>query len=247
MSDVQQRIEAMAGIGVAAGRAFRTELAAGLRAAAAQGPIAQPIGIRALLEWAFRAEKVRLEFADRIRAGGRSFTGVGIEYLMMTRGATGCRIDGGGVSYPHDDAEIVADAVIGLRRRDLALWVAELARVGCAPDPMIGVRTRCVPVGWQRNQHRATAQTVDAREIDPVGGQPAPRRNRKGVVVCDVRRCCPIRYEPGAGRIAQARRAYLDWHGALHDLRDVLQGCGLLSMWRVTDELPPRTPWRKNV
>ncbi|MBU2360411.1 MAG: hypothetical protein KKB02_16030, partial [Alphaproteobacteria bacterium] len=72
---------------------------------------AKDIGIWPLLVWAFRTECAQLDLG-----GGRDQLGHGYGYASMTsiiaqHEQLGCRIDGGGRSDPHPDADLVAAAV----------------------------------------------------------------------------------------------------------------------------------------
>ncbi|MCZ4351545.1 hypothetical protein O4H61_03365 [Roseovarius aestuarii] len=200
------------------------------------------VGIHALINWAFSREFAQLDWGDVVSQLNGARAAVGVEYVMMQRGATGARIDGGGRSWPADDAQVVADAVAHLPLthggRAMALQIAELARVGAVPDAMVGARPRFRPVAWHRNQNGMRAATEEC-------GPPIARRNRKGVLVHDKVLVCPLCIEPQPNQIAHARRNYLQWWGALLELRLVLDRQGLLSVHRLTEAMPPRTPWSK--
>lgn len=214
-------------------------------------PIKREIGILGLLEWAFQRECAELDFGDIDRLGAQPRVGVGIEYILMQRGPAGARIDGGGRSWPHDDAELVADAVAHLPithgGRAMAVQIAQLARSGGRPDAMVGARVTARPKGWNTNRHGMRPAIADAAKLGPYGWCAQPRRNRKGIVVHDRVSYTPIVFAPMPDQIARARRNYLLWWGALLDIRQSLEETGLLSAHYLTDAMPPLTPWRKSV
>lgn len=193
-----------------------------------------------LLEWAFRVECAEIETDPFAQIGGTAMPGVGTEYLMMQRAALGCvAIDTSrGRSRPHDDAEVVAAVVEALPAAhggiSMAIHVASLARAGRTPDWMKGAVTRVVPQDWRTNRsgrHPATAVCGEAFTM------------RAGRSVRHVVRYTPVTYTPTASQIASARRAYLDWWGALLDIQYRLL-CADLVAHDVTRVMPPLTPWR---
>lgn len=215
----------------------------------ARAPIKRRIDILGLIEWAFQCECAELDFGDIDRLGAEARCGIGIEYLMMQRGPAGVRIDGGGRSWPHDDADLVADAVAHLPLthggRAMAVQIAELARAGARPDAMVGARVTARPEDWHANQNGMRPATADAAELGPYGWRAQPRRNRKGVIVHDRVPYTPIVFSPTPDQIGRARRNYLQWWGALLEVRQGLVISGLLATHELTDAMPPMTPWRK--
>lgn len=211
-------------------------------------PAKRSISILGLIEWAFQRECAQLDFDDIERLGGQALPGVGAEYVMMQRGATGARIDGGGRSWPHDDADLVADAVAHLPvthgGRGMAVQIAQLARSGARPDAMVGARVTARPEDWRANQNGMRPATADAAELGPYGWRAQPRRNRKGVIVHDRVPYTPISFAPMPDQIGRARRNYLMWWGALLDVRQSLDIAGLLIAHVLTDAMPPMTPWQ---
>ncbi|MCG7520858.1 hypothetical protein [Ruegeria sp. Ofav3-42] len=205
------------------------------------------VGIKALLEWAFQRELASLDF-DEIGNAAGYVVGVDPIYQLMQQAALGCRVQGGGRSEPHHDAEIVASTVAALPDycggRRMALLIAELARAGQVPDWMPDAQPRYYPAETHTNRHGTKAKTEDAAKLGGTGWAAQPRRNRKGVVVYDTVKYCPCVVRPTAVAVACSRRAYLAWYGALLDLRAALQISHLTS-FVVTDEMPPRTPWKK--
>lgn len=191
-----------------------------------------------MLEWAFAREKVQLRPETELQPEGHR-PGISTIWVMMQRGDLGCKIDGGGVSHPHEDAEVVAAVLAnlpeGLGGFRMALQIAELARLGAMPDAMVQARPRCVPVAWRNTSHGLRAETA---VVDVI------KHRHRGRVVERVVTCCPVTYTPSAAQIARARRAWLDWYGALHDVRCSLQACGMLRRHVVTDAMPPLEPWK---
>ena len=207
--------------------------------AAAMGRVRREISIQRLLEWAFADECAQVDFED---AGtlAQGYGAVGNAYRMAQRGVLGCRIDGGGASYPDPDADLVASAVATLPQgcggRRMAVWIAELSRARMVPDAFVGVEPRCEPKGWHVNRfaRRAITESLGV-EMDTSGLR--PRRH-------DVR-ICPVVYRPDGSQVAAARRNYLLWWSALSELRMTFQINANLSRWIVADGMPPMTPWKK--
>ena len=197
----------------------------------------RPIAVRALLEWAFGAERASVEF-DEIGAGPR---GIDTVWLLMQRGQLGCKVDGGrygGGAQSADDAEIVASVVSSLPvthgGRGMALRIAEFARAGLEPECYVDAVPRVIPWDWRRNKHGMFAVTVPVRDLGCAGSEMFAVRDS---------RVCPVRVVPTAQQIGAARRFYLDWLGALLHIGSELRRIGLRD-WEVTQELPPMAPWR---
>lgn len=206
-----------------------------------RGRVRREISIQSLLEWAFADECASIDFEDEGTLA-QGYGAVGNAYLMAQRGVLGCRIDGGGTSYPDADADLVASAVAvlpeGCGGRRMAVWIAELARTRAVPDAFVGVRPRCEPRGWHINPHGRRAETDSLGiEIDTSG--PRPRRH-------DVR-VCPVVYRPDGAQVAQARRNYLQWYSALTELRSTFEIHNNLSRWAINSCMPPMMPWKKTV
>ena len=220
---------------------------------ARQGAVAcrRVMPVRALVEWAFATECARLTDHGVMGALGQGLPRHGIEHVMMQRGAAGARIDGGGVSYPAHDADVVADVVSSLPvahgGRAMAMQIAELARACRVPDSMVNAQLRVIPRAWQENQHGRRGATSDAAELGPEGFRPVPRRNKKGVLVTDRVRYTPVIVIPTPRQIAAARRNYLRWWEALLWIRKELEINGLLTSHSVTGAMPAMTPWKKSV
>lgn len=201
----------------------------------------RPVSILDLLEWAFQREKVQLDFSEAGAIGLACRPTVSSSYLVARHAELGCRVDGGGYSLCHPDADIVADALVQLPDRvggvRMAIWLAELARAGAKPDWGKDDRARCEPVEWRRSKHGDHARV---REID------VARHVHRGRVVQTRVMLCPVRYMNTADDVARSRRDYLRWWGALLELRSCLQIGAPLSAYVLTGEMPPRAPWKKN-
>ncbi|NVK57313.1 MAG: hypothetical protein HWE26_17050 [Alteromonadaceae bacterium] len=195
----------------------------------------QQVTILQLLEWAFQRELVSLDF-DPIE---RMVPDFGMEYVMIERARLGCRVDGGGRSDPHPDADAVADALVALPvargGRRMALTIAELARAGQVPDWGQGAEPRCRPVGWRQTRHGKFAKTESAGSATYI--------SRGRTRTFDMR-YCPVTIYNGAREIAAKRRAYLLWWSALMELRDTFRIYGGLSAHLVLAAMPPKAPWR---
>ena len=207
------------------------------------------VSIRGLLEWAFQRELASLDFNEVQSSSGWLPSSVSMEYRMMEQAKLGCRVDGGGRSDPHPDADIVVSALAALPQalggRRTAMWIAELARAGREPDWMPDARPRLVPGDTHTNRHGTFARTEDAAGLGAAGWPRQPRRNRKGVVVYDRVLFCPARWYPTGSQIAAARRAYLQWWSVLLELRNTFQIHNNLSAHVVTDDMPVMSPWKK--
>ena len=198
------------------------------------------LGVQAILEWAFRVEKARLELPPPKNAEEES-SGFGMEYVLIQRAQLGCQIDGGRYkigSYTHVDAEVVAatlaslpDALGGLR---MAIRVAELARAGMTPNWMPNAVPRCVPVETRRNQHGERAVT------EVVGVERVQYRGRWRTVEVLA---CPVTWSPHPQQIESARQAYIDWWQALGWVREGLIEGGMLRDFEVTEGMPRVRPW----
>lgn len=196
-------------------------------------PVKREMSIRAALEWAFSIELVSVDF-DAIHEGPG---GVDTIWRLMQRGRLGCKVDGGGRTLQHDDAEVIASFVGSLGPefggRGMAVQIAQLARCRLVPDWMPGAVPRCVPVEVVQNPHGTFSRTV------VVGQAEVQRRGRKRKV--DVL-ACPVHFQPTAAKIASVRRAYTEWWCALLELRVGLAHAGLRTL-SITQQMPPRAPW----
>lgn len=205
------------------------------------GKVKRILGVQQLLEWAFGVEKAQIE-TDPVKAiGGVGLPHVGVEYLLMERMQLGgVRIDTSiGRSLPHEDAEVVAAVLQNLPSArgglSMAIHIAGLARAGLTPDWMPDARTKVVPVAWRETKHGRFAQT---EVVDLI------KYHHRGRVVKREVRACPVTYSPSAAKIAAARRGYLDWWGALRDLRCDLKSC-VFRNHDLSDVMPPMKPWER--
>lgn len=204
-------------------------------------PRVRPLGVCALLEWAFAAECAQLDFDEVGSSSGGQRRGVSMEAVLMERAILGgVRIDTSvGCSVPADDAEIIASIVSALPvacgGRPMAIRVAELARAARTPDWMDGAAPRVEPARWRKSPsgYRAAQAEGDAWTY----------RSRRGWVTVHAM-CCPVVISPTARQIAAARRAYLDWWGALLDIQSRLRSAGL-TRHVVTPDMPPMRPWHE--
>ena len=193
------------------------------------------MGVQQALEWAFATEKAQVDFDQY---GAHQFDRVGIDPLWraMRLAEIGCAVDGGGSSDPHADATIIAGAVETCLPRPMALTVVELARAR-RPHPWEADATRrIVPHGWHMQDDGTW--TAETRRLDEV-----TFTDRKSRVKRYRPELCPIRYAGGAEAIGRARRAYLDWYGALLELATHLRRPGALLTIEISGEMPPLSPW----
>ena len=202
--------------------------------------VKRALGVQAALEWAFRVEKAQMELPvpkDVIEEG----FGFGLEYVLMQRGALGCKVDGGKHkmgSYTHPDAEVIAATVAGIPHSlggiRMAISVAEMARAGITPDWMPGVVPRCVPVEIKRNRHgdRAVSVVVGTEKVLVSG-------KWRTIEV----RACPVTWRPHPEQITSARRGYEDWWQALDWVRDGLVTGRMLREMKLTAVIPKVGPW----
>jgi hypothetical protein len=202
--------------------------------------VKRALGAQALLEWAFRVEQAQLELPPPKDATEEGF-GFGLEYVLLQRGALGCKVDGGQHkmgSYTHADAEVIAATVAGMPDSlggiRMAISVAEMARAGITPNWMPGAVPHCVPVDIKRNRHGDRAVSVVVRtERVLVSGK------WRTIEV----RACPVTWRPHPEQIASARRGYEDWWQALDWVRDGLMAGGMLREVEVLGVMPKVKPW----
>jgi hypothetical protein len=197
------------------------------------------LGVQAILEWAFRVEKAQLELPLQKDVSDEGF-GFGMEYILLQRGALGCKIDGGQCktgSYTHADAEVVAATLAGmpdsLGGKRMAICVAELARAGVTPDWLPGVVPRCVPAETKTNQHGERASTI------VVGTERVLSRGKWRTIEVLA---CPVTWRPHPEQIASARRGYEDWWHALDWVRDGLAAGRMLREMKVMAAMPKVRP-----
>lgn len=216
---------------------------------AVRGASKVSVSILELLHWAFARECASIDFDELANSADGVVVGVDTIWRLMQNKELGCRVDGGGRSDPHPDADIVASAVAALPEgcggRKMAVTVAELARIDGRPDWMQNDATKIFPMDTHTNRWGVHAKTEDAARLGENGWPAQPRRNRKGVIVMDKVLFCPVAVRPMPNEIARVRRAYLRWWGALRELRDTFRVYGGLTAFEVALGMPPRTPWEK--
>ena len=199
------------------------------------GPVKRQMSVRQALEWAFGAERVSMDF-DELNDGPPATDTI---WRLMQRGLLGCRIDGGGRSVAHDDAEVIASILatltITLGGKSMAVEVARLARAGMAPDWMPGAVPKVVPRDTRLTKHGLFAKTEVYERIETV------HRGRK--VKRDVM-YCPVTFYPSEAKIVSARKFYGQWWLALRWMQGALRHADLRTI-AITQDLPPRAPWAR--
>ncbi|MGI3165518.1 hypothetical protein [Pseudooceanicola sp. 200-1SW] len=212
-----------------------------LRSCDGARPALREVSILELLDWAFRREKVSIEFDDLRAAMPGQLPGFGMEWVMIERARLGCRVDGGGRSDPHPDAEAVADALAqlpeGVGGRRMALTIAELARAGQLHGWGSGEAPQVQPRAWRQTKHGLFAETERCGVV---------RYRSRGKAREVEARWCPITIQNHPREEARARRAYLLWWGALKELRDTFRVYGGLTRHQVSEQLPPMKPWTRD-
>ncbi|UFS64383.1 hypothetical protein LO749_09400 [Paracoccus denitrificans] len=195
--------------------------------------------IQQALEWAFAVEHARIDFDE---TGAHEFDRPGVDtiWILQRHRELGCRVDGGGTSDPHPDAQIIAAAVealpIGVGGRRMALLVAECARARRVPDWREEERRGVLPCGWDMTDDGEWL--AGTRKLDP-----QTYRDRKGFKKTYRPEICPISYTGTAVVLAKRRREYLAWYGALLHLLYELSWCSGFTAIRIVDGLPDRSPW----
>jgi len=198
------------------------------------------LGVQAALEWAFRVERAQLELPVPKNVSEEGF-GFGLEYVLLQRGALGCKVDGGQHkmgSYTHADAEVIAATVAGMPDSlggiRMAISLAEMAQAGITPNWMPGAVPHCVPVDIKRNRHgdRAVSVVVGTERVMVSG-------KWRTIEV----RACPVTWRPHPEQITSARRGYEDWWQALAWVRDGLVAGGMLRETLVGAAMPKVRPW----
>lgn len=198
--------------------------------------------IQQALEWAFAVEHARLDFDDEWGAHEFDRPGCDSVHKVAMRGILGCRVDGGGSSDPHPDAQIIAAAVealpVEVGGRKMAVLVAEMARTRSAPDWSAPDQRGIVPCGWELTEDGTW--TAATRTLEPVAYRYALKRETRTYRPV----ICPISYSGSAAVIAERRRAYLAWYGALLHLWSSLAPEYALTCTEITDGLPELSPWK---
>lgn len=217
--------------------------------------------IERLLHWTFAIEHAQLDLP--VREGIDDGAGFGMEWVLMRRAQLGnVRIDGLGyrMDKTHEDAEVIAGIVGTLPKAmggaRMAVHIAELARAGQRPDWCENEIPRLVPKEWTAaNQHRGP-MGKSARTPSGNGGAsfyvvtktvPHPRYPRRTMQRQHRVESLyvPCRWTIEVDEIKAKRLAYRQWVSTLAYIRDQVRAAGL-RWWELTDDLPPRTPWRKS-
>lgn len=198
--------------------------------------------IQQALEWAFAVERAQIDFDE---TGAHEFDRPGIDnlWILQRQRELGCRVDGGGSSDPHPDAQIIAASVealpIGVGGRRMALLVAECARARRAPEWRADERRAVVPSGWDCTDHGFKAHEVKA-DTWVWRDRHRNRREVRGMA-------CPVTYTGSATVLAKRRREYLAWYGALLHLLSELSWCSAFTTLELVDGLPDLSPWNRAV
>lgn len=195
--------------------------------------------IQQALEWAFAVERAQIDFDG---TGAREFDRAGVDniWILQRQRELGCRVDGGGSSDPHPDAQIIAASVealpIGVGGRRMALLVAECARARRVPEWRADERRSVVPCGWDMTD--AGEWLAATRKLGSVSFRDARCRVKVYSPVL-----CPVTYTGSAAALAHSRREYLGWYGALLHLLGELSRCRAFTALRLVDGLPDLSPW----
>ena len=206
------------------------------------------VSVQRILEWAFKTERVSLELPEHEEVLlGRGY-GRGTWGGMAEQEQLGCRVDGGGKSDPHEDAEVVAAIVSNLTDqvggKFMAVRVSELARAGATPDWMPGAEPRIVPKHVRFNGMSETEvcghETLSFKKVDRKG-RVRTRYRREEV------RWCPVVESPSRYQIDRARGFYAEWWLALSEIRRCLIGSGQLRRHELSAAMPPSAPWERQV
>jgi hypothetical protein len=219
-----------------------------LRGPRSGGQVKNDLTIRAALEWAFATEHAELEFPEEWQA--RAGRGPSMESVLLERARLGgVSIDTSrGRSYPHDDADRIADVVARLPGylggRGMAVFVAQYARARCTPDWLQGASPSFEPAEWINGPHGSRGKTERAGfyiETKRVPHPKNPRRKIKRTKRHEIR-YTPVRMLVTPQQIEAARAHYLAWWQALEYLNGQLPVSDLRSV-RILGPMPPERPW----
>jgi len=208
------------------------------------------MSIRMALEWAFMTEYANLDLGDDLT---KTQVGVDTLYKLIERNRLGfVRIDGGGKSMPHDDAELISASLTKLAmqksNRRLALMVGDCARLGRPVDWMEGAVPKIEPAEWKPRRGYSKgdmAKEEVLRRYTIAVKVPHPKNPEKTV----TRRTkveethCPCIWTTSLQEIETARADYSKWVSALRWLRDDLRANWDLQTIELTDHLPIHQPW----
>lgn len=211
-------------------------------------PEKRDLSVRMALEWAFMTECAELDLSD-----GRNelHANVGIEWVVMQRmKVSEYRIDGGGRSDPHYDADLIAAALAAYGRQKgkggVSVMAANCARNGQTPDWMQGVQPKIEPAAWKRgSRFKRMAETEVLRRGVVEARVPHPRNPQRSIVRRSkvVEEWCPCIWTTSLQEIQSARTNYTSWVNALAEVRDILKRSRDLETINITDHLPRRRPW----
>jgi hypothetical protein len=209
------------------------------------------MSIRMALEWAFMTEYVELDLSD---GSPRTPVGVDTLYKLIKRNELGfVRIEGGGKSEAHEDANLISLSITKLaltqRRRNLALMVADCARFGRAVDWMDGAVPKIEPAEWKvrrgySNQDMAKEAVLRRYVVEKK--IPHPRNPEKSFTSRSKAEdsWCPCIWTTSLQEIETARADYEKWIAAMKWVRDDLIADGKLETIELTNRLPDTRPWR---
>lgn len=191
------------------------------------------------LEWAFGTECARFDHDEPARAK------LSTEAMMLQRARLGgVRVDGGGRSLPHNDAQDLAWMVQRLPITDAAS-IAEYARAGMMPDWMPGEVPRLQPRQWNTKgrfglfgKSEVIATFIETTFV-PHPRNPEKKIERKRKVQVEW---VPCTWEPHPQEVASARSAYQRWWVGLEFVKYEAQAKGLRSI-EISDQMPPFQPW----
>lgn len=207
----------------------------------------RPLSVRMALEWAFMTECAQLHLDDLQERQGFGIEWVIIKRLELEVG----RIEGGGTSDPHPDAEIIASTLTELAAKHKlaghALRVAEYARAGKTPDWMPGAQPKIEPAEWRGGNQfgRYGKSEVIRRGVeeytvsDPSSPNGRAKRREKW-----TDHWTPCVWNPSLQEIESARDAYIEWVTTLKWVRIRLLQMDDLETIEITDRLPPEAPWK---
>jgi hypothetical protein len=209
------------------------------------------MSIRMALEWAFMTEYVELDLSD---GTPREAVGVDTLYKLIKRNELGfVRIEGGGKSNAHDDADRISAALTKLalthNSRKLALMVADCARFGRPVDWMEGAVPKIEPAEWKVRRgysKQDMAKEAVLRRYVVEKKIPHPKNPEKSFTSRSKveESWCPCIWTTTLQEIETARADYVRWISALKWVRDELIQDGELETIELTKRLPDPRPWK---
>lgn len=201
------------------------------------------IGIEELLRWAFQDERATLFDTDALDVTA-GYPQDSIERArrawilggFVTSTSPGSRVIASNVA---NDAEIVAEAVMGLRPWMDANLVASYARAGARPDWKPDAEHR-----WSR----ATPGQDDERgEMVPMHERGHWKKHKITIgpgkrITAPPPRWCRVRERDAPCVVRAYREQYTRWWLLLERLAIDLEG--RLERWTLTETMPPWEPWK---